>query len=231
MDKIFAFIEKFVNNIPTNVLNTIRITAILVWFVLAGVVVVYAWNYGTTSTPPSGQDLNLAEIKEQVEKEKNRKMRPEVVIPDIGELLPESETDLMPEVKEQLRKGFPRENESSEQKRHELPMITESEQLVFPSQNYEPMKDGGVGPREERDDERIGLLPLKEKKNTIPDSRSEEREDPYPVQRQATTTGVDEDENSPAEKNSTTNTEGITESLRNRVLENNRHQRGLLPVQ
>lgn len=89
MDALYKLFDRFSEMIPPQLLPVIRLAAILVWVVLAGIVAVLAWGQGSESAPQMGQELSLAEIKARQQREANLKKPQSVRIPDLNELIPE----------------------------------------------------------------------------------------------------------------------------------------------
>ncbi|MEQ9363315.1 MAG: hypothetical protein RIF32_03675, partial [Leptospirales bacterium] len=89
MDALYKIFDRFSEMIPPQLLPVIRLGAILVWVVLAGIVAILAWGQGSESAPQMGQELSLAEIKARQQREANLQKPQNVRIPDLNELIPE----------------------------------------------------------------------------------------------------------------------------------------------
>ncbi len=93
MDDLYKLFDRFTEMIPPQLLPVIRLAAILVWVLMAGIVAILAWRQGSESAPQMGQELSLAEIKARQQREANLKKPPAVRVPDLNELLPEPALD------------------------------------------------------------------------------------------------------------------------------------------
>ncbi|MCR9144096.1 MAG: hypothetical protein NXI24_17745 [bacterium] len=89
MDGLYKLFDRFSEMIPAQLLPVIRLAAILVWVLLAGIVAILAWGQGSESAPQMGQELSLAEIKARQQREANLQKPQNVRIPDLNELIPE----------------------------------------------------------------------------------------------------------------------------------------------
>jgi len=107
MQKLFALIDRLTEKMPPNVLRMIRLGALLLWVVLGTVIVFFSWRSGQDSTPPQGQDLSIATIRERVQKEENRRRSGDVTVPDLKEFFPETNSpDLPTQTKKQTKPGL-----------------------------------------------------------------------------------------------------------------------------
>ena len=87
MDKVYQLFDKFTNMIPANVIQVIRLGAILAWLILATVATVLSWQSGVEATPELGQALSLSNIKEEIARKNNLKKTGDIVLPDLNDLI------------------------------------------------------------------------------------------------------------------------------------------------
>lgn len=96
MQKILALIDKLTEKIPPSVMRMIRLGSLLTWAVIGTVVVFFSWKSGQDATPPQGQDLSIATIRERVQKEANRRMGGDVTVPDLNSFFPDAVSPDLP---------------------------------------------------------------------------------------------------------------------------------------
>ncbi|MBL8022550.1 MAG: hypothetical protein JNM27_22925 [Leptospirales bacterium] len=96
MQKILALIDKLTEKIPPSVMRMIRLGSLLTWAVVGTVVVFFSWKSGQDATPPQGQDLSIATIRERVQKEANRRMGGDVTVPDLNSFFPDAVSPDLP---------------------------------------------------------------------------------------------------------------------------------------
>lgn len=96
MQKILALIDKLTEKIPASVMRMIRLGSLLAWAIVGTVVVFFSWKSGQDATPPQGQDLSIATIRERVQKEANRRMGGDVTVPDLNSFFPDAVSPDLP---------------------------------------------------------------------------------------------------------------------------------------
>ena len=89
MELFYKYFDKFTNMIPSNVLQMIRLGALLAWLIGATLVTYVSWTVGEESAPELGQKLFLSNIKEDIAREQNIHSVGDVVLPDLNDLIRE----------------------------------------------------------------------------------------------------------------------------------------------
>ncbi|MCE9598820.1 MAG: hypothetical protein K8S54_12710 [Spirochaetia bacterium] len=104
MQKILALIDKLTEKIPPSVMRMIRLGSLLTWAVVGTAVVFFSWKSGQDATPPQGQDLSIATIRERVQKEANRRVGGDVTVPDLNSFFPDAVSPDLPSHSEKKQK-------------------------------------------------------------------------------------------------------------------------------
>lgn len=96
MQKILALFDRLTSKIPAQAMRLVRLGALVAWAVAGTTVVFFSWRRGQDATPPEGQDLSRATIRERISRERNRQEAGGVTVPDLGEFFPEAESPELP---------------------------------------------------------------------------------------------------------------------------------------
>jgi hypothetical protein len=96
MQKILALFDRLTEKIPPHAMRLVRLGALVVWAVAGTTVIFFSWRRGRDSTPPEGQDLSRATIRERIYRERNREEAGGVTVPDLGEFFPEARSPELP---------------------------------------------------------------------------------------------------------------------------------------
>lgn len=105
MQKILALFDRLTEKIPPHAMRLVRLGALVVWAVAGTTVIFFSWRRGRDSTPPEGQDLSRATIRERIYRERNREEAGGVTVPDLGEFFPEARSPELPS--EERKPGSP----------------------------------------------------------------------------------------------------------------------------
>jgi len=156
MDAVWKIIDRLTAQIPERFMKFVRFGALFVWVILAAIVTFYTYGQGKQNVPAQGQDLSLANIMERVTMEENRKKKPNIVIPDTRELLPEVSGFESPAPEPSPRAALLPEDNQAIESSQLPPFAGEPGVHIFPGQRapeptLRPVPDG------------VELLPLKEK--------------------------------------------------------------------
>ncbi|MCB1326039.1 MAG: hypothetical protein H7A21_17700 [Spirochaetales bacterium] len=89
MNALYKLFDRFTEMVPPQILQFIRLGALLIWLIIATIVAYMAWQSGAQSAPQMGQELSLATIREKVEREENLRRTGNVILPDLNDLVPE----------------------------------------------------------------------------------------------------------------------------------------------
>lgn len=160
MQKLLALFDRLTEKIPPPAMRMVRLGAVVAWAVAGTTVVFFSWRRGQDATPPEGQDLSRATIRERITRERNREDAGGVTVPDLGEFFPESRAaDLPAHQAERPGAGLSGEDdrlidpENPIEKPGELPPF-----LGEDSRSEAPLHVPDVRPRRERPSENPGLL-------------------------------------------------------------------------
>ena len=158
VNKLFQLFDTLTEKIPYGILLYIRMVAIFIWVIAAGIAIYYSWETGVSSAPPSGQDTYLSEIKEKETIEENLKNPPSLSVPSLSDLKPkEGKADLpefqdvVPEKKEDTLPPYITEKETPDDTGAFLPRSSED-----PGRRR---KDPSSGSVEDTGSVKGGLLP------------------------------------------------------------------------
>ena len=89
VNALYKLFDRFTEMVPPQILQFIRLGALLIWLIIATIVAYMAWQSGAQSAPQMGQELSLATIREKVEREENLRRTGNVILPDLNDLVPE----------------------------------------------------------------------------------------------------------------------------------------------
>lgn len=154
MDGLYKLFDRFTEMIPPQLLPVIRLAAMLVWVLLAGIVAILAWRQGSESAPQMGQELSLAEIKARQQREANLRKPPAVRVPDLNELLPEPALDSsIEEAQDRRESAFADSGEDPRLMQTREDLIRAENPVADPNPRY---AGEGLAPVH---DDRPGLLP------------------------------------------------------------------------
>jgi len=156
VDSIFKLFDRFTNLIPASMIKMIRLLALFLWVIGATVAGYISWIHGRSSTPESGQDLYLVDIKEKIQREQNMAKAPAITVPNLNDLVSD---DKLPDMSGLSSSGL----SPSEEKKEEIlpPFLSESDASVYPRTNYLPGKDAGSPGTRPVIGEDSPLLPVK----------------------------------------------------------------------
>ncbi len=179
MQQLLKLFDSLTGRIPPNLLQILRLSALLFWLVAATIVAYYAWQRGAGAAPQMGQDLSLSEIKERVEREQNLHRQGDLAIPDLNELIPEERGYESPFEREPVRAADlagedarliePENPVSNPGGRGPLPFAGESNLSPGDVRGYVPDRDAGVGGVRDSVERDGDLLPLDDVRS--PDAR------------------------------------------------------------
>ena len=198
MNALYKLFDRFTEMVPPQILQFIRLGALLLWLVIATIVAYVAWQSGAQSAPQMGQELSLATIREKVEREENLRRTGNVILPDLNDLVPERRRErsdvfdpespprigldnpgLAGEDIEMMEPESPPGNNGGD----ELPPFVGEDARLSPPR-YAPERDQGVGGvRQSRDrasENEAPLMPLDRAapRQSQPESRREARSAP-----------------------------------------------------
>lgn len=166
MDIVFKFFDQITDKIPPRILQLVRLSALLIWLVLATIAIFFSWQRGAMEAPQSGQDLSMAAIREKITRQENLQKPPDIVIPQINELPTERRfSDLPYEARQRegrglageddrLREPYPQQDSMERAPENMPPYLGDTgspnTDQVFPRNTYKPARDPGVGGVRER---------------------------------------------------------------------------------
>lgn len=170
MQQLLKLFDSLTGRIPPNLLQILRLSALLFWLVAATIVAYYAWQRGAGAAPQMGQELSLSEIKERVQREENLHRQGDLAIPDLNELIPEERgyespfereperaLDLAGEDSRLMEPENPVNNPGGQ---GPLPFAGESNLSPGDVRGYVPDRDAGVGGVRDSVERDGDLLPL-----------------------------------------------------------------------
>ena len=166
MDVVWKLFDQITASLPPQLLQMIRLGALLVWLIAATIVGFYSWQRGAMEAPQSGQDLSMATIREKITREENLKRPDDITIPELQELTPENELAELPYDRLRRREGRGLAGEDDRLREPETgpggrveegnapPFLGDTQSSsnagAFPRNIYKPGRDpGAAGIREE----------------------------------------------------------------------------------
>jgi len=89
IEKIFSFIDNWLNAIPYKVRKIITYSFISLWIVMAIAVSLYSFLKGRENAPVVSEQSYLNEIKEKIQEKQNLNKKRTIILPDLNDLVQE----------------------------------------------------------------------------------------------------------------------------------------------
>jgi len=136
IEKIFSFIDNWLNAIPYKVRKIITYSFISLWIVMAIAVSLYSFLKGRENAPVVSEQSYLNEIKEKIQEKQNLNKKRTIILPDLNDLVQE-EVPLKIESSDQPKQTDIAKDLSSGKN---IQILPQKDELIFP-EKQEPIPE------------------------------------------------------------------------------------------